>query len=204
MTILSNTQAVAARAAASLSQSFVAKDIGISRAYLSQFESGKRILEDRWLIALKEYYQARGWNPESSTSSAPEIESDNIRIRDGFQISGALEEDEIESLLENYYSNQLEIEALSGSEVPRGSIFQSVAKEKALKIVFQVFCLTAQQDDIVRKLRGHDTVFSISSMPYREMETTGQFAGSLIADRLGLQDASSEDDEHQWLDAEIL
>lgn len=203
MTILSNTQAVAARAAVSLSQSRVAKDTGISRAYLSQFESGKRILEDRWLTALNSYYREHGWSPEAGDSVPAEQQAIGIRMRDGFQISAALNDSQVEQLLDAYYDNQLQIEELAASEVPRGSIFQSVAKEKALKLAFKLLCLTAQQDGIVRQLRGQDVVAICNTMPYRDMETTGQYTGSLIAGALGLKELDQEEDETALLDAEI-
>lgn len=87
--------------------------------------------------------------------------------------------------------------------MPRGSIFQSVAKEKALKLALKLLCLTAQQDGIVRQLRGQDVVAICNTMPYRDMETTGQYTGSLIAGALGLKELDQEEDETALLDAEI-
>ena len=40
-------------------------------------------------------------------------------------------------------------------------------------------------------------------MPYRDMETTGQYTGSLIAGALGLKELDQEEDETALLDAEI-
>lgn len=205
MTILTNTQAVAARTALSLSQTSVAKDVGINRTYLSQFESGARILEDRWQSSLLEYYQAQGWEPDSN-QAPPQGQGNtvSIRMRDGFQISANLDDEQVEGLLTSYYDNQLQIEELARSELPRGSIFQSIAKERALKIAFKIFCLTAQQDNILRQLRGHDPVLHCNEMPYREMETVGQYAGSLIAEALGVKSIDDDESELSWLSPEAV
>lgn len=51
-------QAKTARVAAQLSQGRVASDIGINRSDLSQFESGKYLLDDSTLNRLRDYYQS--------------------------------------------------------------------------------------------------------------------------------------------------
>ena len=198
MNILSNTQAVAARSALNLSQAKVAKHIALSRAYLSQFESGKRILEDRWQSSLLEYYQAHGWNPETPDTPPAEAEPSSIKIRDGFQISAALEDSEIEELLNTYYENQLQIDFLASSEAPKG-FFEGVSEERAQKPTLELLSLACQQDIIIRRLRGQNEIIECKPMPYREIETIGEYAGSLMAKSLGIKG-----DEQSRFEAETV
>ncbi|MFT7294895.1 MAG: transcriptional regulator with XRE-family HTH domain [Pseudohongiellaceae bacterium] len=204
MNILSNTQAVAARSALNLSQAKVAKDIGLSRAYLSQFESGKMILEDRWLNTLNSYYQDLDWNPEEITNAKASNAADGFRMRDGFQISAELDDSQVEELLSSYYDNRLHIEALGNALAPK-SFLMGLSREKAQKSTFKLLCLTALQDSILRQLRGHDTVIaSCHPMKYRDAETIGQYASSLIAEVLGTHESSEDEEKPSWFDAEVV
>ncbi|MBW2941935.1 helix-turn-helix domain-containing protein [Zhongshania aquimaris] len=204
MNILSNTQAVAARSALSLSQAKVAKDIGLSRAYLSQFESGKMILEDRWLNALNDYYQDQGWSPEEASPTETSNTVDTIRMRDGFHISAELDDSQVEELLNSYYENRFQIEALGNALAPK-SFLMGLSREKAQKSTFKLLCLTALQDSILRQLRGHDTVIECCHpMRYRDAETIGQYASSLIAEVLGTHESNEDEEKLSWFDAEVI
>lgn len=203
MNILSNTQAVAARSALSLSQAKVAKDIGLSRAYLSQFESGKMILEDRWLSALSGFYQDQGWDPDQTINAEVISTVDALRMRDGFQISAELEDSQVEELLNSYYDNGLQIEELGNALAPK-SFLMGLSREKAQKSTFKLLCLTALQDSILRQLRGQETVIaSCHPMRYRDAETIGQYASSLIAEVLGTYESGEDEEKPSWFDAEV-
>lgn len=52
-----------AREILNLSQSMVARDTKIPRPYLSEFEHGKRSLDNEQLVELDEYYRCNGWEP---------------------------------------------------------------------------------------------------------------------------------------------
>ena len=206
MEILTSSQAVAARTALNLSQSKVAKDTGLNRTYLSQFESGSRILEDRWQSILHDYYQGAGWVPSAHAASseqapAPSNSASCLKIRDGFLISGALQDAEVESLLSDYYDNQVEIEAISASEAPKG-MFNAVREDRARVPVSKLFALTCQQDTILRRLRGHNVAVEPNTMDRRTIETIGQYAGSLVTKSLELPE--SQVSEEHWLSEEAV
>lgn len=196
MNILCNTQAVAARSALNLSQAKVAKDIGLSRAYLSQFESGKRILEDRWQSSLLEYYKTKGWSPEAASALTTGTEPSSIKIRDGFQVSDALDDAEIEELLNTYYENQVKIEILASTEAPKG-FFEGISEERAQKPTLELLSFACHQDVILRRLRGQNKIIDCLAIPYREIETIGEYVGSLMAKKYGINES-----EQPWLSAE--
>lgn len=195
MSILTNTRAIDARATLNLSQAKVAKDIGLSRAYLSQFESGKRILEDRWLQALSNYYEELGWGPDAAPVVNQPKSNESLRVRDGFQIVAHLSDAQIEELLNEYYDNQVKIDDLSSAAAPKG-MFLGLCEERASKTVFELMCLTCLQDQIIRALRGHDSVIGREFMRYRDVETIGQYAGVMITEALG-SDVETEPDSEK-------
>jgi transcriptional regulator with XRE-family HTH domain len=105
-------QAKIARSAAQLSQGRVATDVGINRSYLSQFESGKYLLNDATLIRLREYYSKHGAKLES-VAHAPSAqfeddfeESNALRLRDGFLLPPEADEDHADALLNEYAENR--------------------------------------------------------------------------------------------------
>lgn len=63
--ILTPETAKAARQKINLSQGKVAADLGINRAYLSHFESGKHLFDTSVLLSLRRYYEKNGLVLES-------------------------------------------------------------------------------------------------------------------------------------------
>tara|TARA_R110001592_G_scaffold6774_6_gene36735 strand:+ start:14381 stop:14674 length:294 start_codon:yes stop_codon:yes gene_type:complete len=97
----------------------------------------------------------------------------------------------------------LQIEELGNTKAPK-DFFMGVSREKAQKSTFELLCLTAKQDSILRQLRGHDTVLaSCQPMQYRDAETIGQYASSLIAEVLGTHEAE-EEDNLSWFNTENI
>jgi transcriptional regulator with XRE-family HTH domain len=192
MLILSNTQAVAARSALNLSQAKVANDTGLNRAYLSRFEGGKMVLDDRWLDELYIYYEEQGWNPEKDATVEDDNDIDTLRMRDGFQISAALDDVEVEELLNDYYNNQLKIEVLAKTETPKGFLI-GMDEERAEKYALELMSLTCLQDHILRRLRGHDSAVTVQLLRYRHIETIGQYAGVMLVKALKLEEPEAEE-----------
>lgn len=154
MNILTTKQAINARESLNLSQSKVANEIGLSRSYLSQFESGKRVLEDRWLNALKEFYANNGAVFDAEPKVADSEKNSQVLIMDGFVISGAVSKSQAENLLSEYYENSEKIEAESSEMLPRG-FFGGLSHEGALEACSRSLALMARQYQIKQVLHGH-------------------------------------------------
>lgn len=159
MEILSASAAVEARNSLNLSQAKVASDVGISRSYLSQFESGKRILEDRWLVDLKDYFSYQGWSPsevssQSEDSAVQGIDKGGLTIADGFVIVELEHEFDVEALLDEYYENGQQIRELREAELKRGFLFKDLDWDRVLKDAYPAILLMARQYQIKQILHG--------------------------------------------------
>jgi transcriptional regulator with XRE-family HTH domain len=157
---LTPDMAAEARQSLNLSQAKAAKETGINRAYLSQFESGKRVLEDTLLETLSSYYESQGWQPtqEQAKASVEQlINSDKhpLNIADGFVVSDdAAEEFILEDLLDEYYKNAQEIESLLQDELDKG-LLGFFNEERALRQSVRPLLLMARQFQIKQILHGH-------------------------------------------------
>jgi transcriptional regulator with XRE-family HTH domain len=152
--ILSPAEAVSAREELSLSQAKVASDTGISRPYLSQFEGGKRILEDEKQQMLLDYYAGYGWAyPEPVYEDGNDYLLPYI-IRDGFAVLKSIHDQRLEDLLSEHYENAEKIENLKSLKVKRGSWLGKIDEEHANWIWLQVMMLTARQYTIKQLLNG--------------------------------------------------
>ena len=103
--ILTSIQAKAARHATKLFQGKVATDLGINRAYLTLFESGKYLFNDSALSSLRNYYEEHGYefnrdfedmNGQLKSDPSPH---NPFRVKDGFEIPSSMDESEVEELL---------------------------------------------------------------------------------------------------------
>src|SRR5713101_519161 len=104
--VLTAQQAKHARSAAQLSQGKVATDLGINRSYLSLFESGKYVLDDNTLAQLRDYYEDHGISldgapgaPRNAKTIPASTVSESARLRDGFLLPEATDDDEADALL---------------------------------------------------------------------------------------------------------
>ncbi|BFM16334.1 hypothetical protein R50073_25170 [Maricurvus nonylphenolicus] len=149
-----------ARQSLNLSQAKAAKETGINRAYLSQFESGKRVLEDNLLETLSTYYVSQGWQPTPEQAKAPVeqlINNDkhSLNIADGFVVSSeATAEFILEELLDEYYENSDEIASLQETELERG-FFGGLDSDSAMRQSMRALLLMARQFQIKQILHGH-------------------------------------------------
>src|SRR5258708_11902929 len=196
--VLTAQQAKSARTAAHFSQGKVATDIGINRSYLSLFESGKYVLDDNTLTQLRDYYQDHGVNldgapgaPSIAKTISASTASDGARLRDGFLLPEAMDDDEADALLTEYAENREKISALCAEDLTKGflnSLF-GVDTDEAVEPVNKVLALMARNFAIIEQLQGHDTVFlPTRAQGKREKRTTGDFVSAWFAEALGLRD----------------
>jgi len=181
--ILNPQAAIAAREELNLSQTKVAQDIGLSRSYLSQFESGKRILEDRWQEDLVTYYESHGWKaPDPSITHHKQAQGANtVCARDGFVVSQDLPNMTVEELLGEYYDNAQELEERRSVEVPRG-FFGGVNVPKAMQHVLGVTLLTSRQCEIKRLLHGEIDLEASQVLPdLDDITSIGEYVDHLYA-----------------------
>jgi len=158
MNYLTPDQAVMARETLSLSQARVAKDTGINRAYLSQFEGSKRVLEDRPLANLYEYYVEQGWKPEAEASTASvkqRLSSDkhDLIIMDGLVIAPKAFAFDAEALLDESYEIEEEIVRLKQQKLKRG-LFGGLDKSEAMDSCIRPLILMNRQCEIREILQG--------------------------------------------------
>lgn len=184
--------AVKAREQLNLSQAKVAAETGISRSYLSQFEVGRRVLEDSQLEILWDYFESNGWTPNPSLQTQPvqeQLTSSNhgLSIKDGFVVaSGASDHYLLEDLLGELYSNNQEIDLLLDKEFERG-LFGIFIEEEARKASIYPLMLMARQCEIVRILHGKTDgwIAPLQSNPTPEVngskiKTVGDYIRALI------------------------
>jgi transcriptional regulator with XRE-family HTH domain len=129
---MTSTQSKAARAALGISQSKVARATGINRTQLALFEVKKYVLDEAKLSALREYYEAQGYEFEApdttrkSTSrdlqapvarlaepDAHETHSSDTKVIDWFVVPAGLEDDALEALLDELDTNDRRIDELA-------------------------------------------------------------------------------------------
>lgn len=199
MSILTPDQCFQAREALGLSQSQVAKDVGIPRSYLSQFEGGKRNLEDRWIKALWDYFLEFGWGP------GPE-ELDELQglapagkgrvVRDGFAIPGGLDLAIVEALLEEHYENTERINEIRLRPLPRGIIFGGVDEEKATERALEVLLLEHRQFQIKQQIHGQspDTE-PVDLSDHSALRNIGDYVDSMMLKVLAAVEFEEDSDE---------
>ncbi len=199
--ILTAQQAKNARSAARLSQGKVATDLGINRSYLSLFESGKYVLDDNTLTQLRDYYQDHSVHLDGTSNGRTipaSTPTENARLRDGFLLTDAMDDDEADALLTEYAENREKISALCAEDLTKGffsSLF-GVDSDDAAEHVNKVLTLMARNFAIVEQLQGHDT----ASLPTRvdakrEKRTTGDFVNTRFSETLELRDVGAARDE---------
>lgn len=158
-------KAKAARVTAQLSQGRVASDVGINRSYLSQFESGKLLLDDATLTRLRDYYLKHGAKLESLTH-APSAqfedereESNMLRLRDGFLIPPKADEDHVDSLLNEYAQNRHQIRRICDVDLNNsGFLGFGVDEDMANKRTDEVVSIMARNYALIEELQGHEVI----------------------------------------------
>ncbi|UTW46766.1 helix-turn-helix transcriptional regulator [Bacterioplanoides sp. SCSIO 12839] len=150
-TILTPELSAQARAELSLSQAKVSNDVGLSRGYLSQYESRKRVLNDNQVKSLQEYYQGYGWVPAESKSEPTDAES--ALVIDGVVVADHAEVD-VEQLFEDYYATQSEIDELRSQEIARGWLFGGIDQMEAEVQCKPLLLLYRRLDEIKDMIQG--------------------------------------------------
>ena len=176
-------KAKTARAAAQLSQGRVASDVGINRSYLSQFESGKLLLDDATLTRLRDYYSKHGAKLKPVVDEPP-IQFDNDteeenkpRLRDGFLLPQKLDEDHADALLNEYAENRHRINDMCNLDLSNsGFLGFGVDEDKGNKQADNVISLMARNYVIVEELQGHEIFnFNTNQLASVEKKTVGYF-----------------------------
>ncbi len=186
MNVLTPDLAIQAREQLKLSQSKAAKESGINRAYLSQFEGSKRVLDDSQLERLAEFYSSLGWKPPSeATESTQEqlLNSDKhgLTIIDGFVIAPDTLEIGAESLLDEYYEIEEEIKELKAQKVKRG-LFGGLDEHEAQSQCLRPLVLMARLCEIKQVLQGRLDIDSIEAdkNDHATVQTVGDYIEVLL------------------------
>ena len=149
---LNPQESVMAREQLKLSQAAVARAIGLPRSYLSQFESGKRVLDDSWLEKIYEHYIEQGWE-EPELENIPTNEDGNlVYTRDGFVVSQHLDEETLEALLDEYYENNQRLDEIAHEGIKKGLL--GVDRRHAEGNLAAYLMISARQLHLIRQLRG--------------------------------------------------
>lgn len=180
MLVLTPAQSAEARNTLGLSQAAVSNETGLPRVYLSQFESGKRILEDQWLEKLIECYEEKGWVIDMDEAEAPEEDVPYLpRVRDGFVIPDALPDESAESIMDQLYLIRQKRKTLEAEPIPTflGLPDNSAARRK----VFQLGLICRKETALVAQLQGQmDMEETTTDESKQKAQTLAQYADYLI------------------------
>jgi transcriptional regulator with XRE-family HTH domain len=179
MNIITPDLATEAREQLKLSQAKVARDTGINRPHLSEFERSKRILNDPQLEALHTYFVGLGWEPSEDTNieSAEQLLSSDkhsLTITDGF-VAIDLPPGDLDQLLEEFYDNQQKIEELKKEPAAR-AVIGWIHEGEAQKQLIEVLLLIARQYEIVQIIHGqHEILINVIPGDQSTILTTGEY-----------------------------
>ena len=171
--------------------------IHINRAYLSQFENGRLILNDQVLEKLEAYYVSQGALPASKqalsaattrgkgakfiaslATTGATLDFDGPVIRDGFLIPSASDDLLVEDLLAEYAQNRQRVAELCQEDLRETEFldFVSVDAERAEEKVKEVLTLMARNFAVIEEIQGGETVEPCAaSFLTQDKQTTGDF-----------------------------
>jgi len=199
--ILTNSQARIAREKLGLSQGKVAVTLGLNRAYLSLFETGKYVLPDSELTKLREYYSASGFSfdetepsnernfKQEELDSGREQQTIHVRVVDGFVIPANIEVEEAERILSDYAENAKTIRTLCGYDIREHHTSQpflfwegELDEAEVEKRIKAVLVLMAKNYALIEMLHGHEVCSSQPDQPQSNsnLRTTGDFVGAML------------------------
>lgn len=177
-----------ARSELGLSQAKVSKEIGLSRGYLSQFESGKRVLADDQVSALQEYYLSAGWKPADEQEEKP-VEA-SVLIIDGLVVAGQID-GSIDDLMQEYYDTKSEIDKLRSADIQRGwfgGLDHEAAEEDGKKLLL----LYRRLDEIKDILQGRaQSSQEVGIIEEDDIQTLGEYI-DMLAGKIAVQAESGE------------
>ena len=160
MTIVNPSELIEARENLGISQSKLSRETGVNRAYISQFENGKRVLEDHCLDKIAEHLESLGW--VSPNSEDVEILPDSTRlipvaklkVLDGFVIpEGIPLGEELEFMIDEFDRNTDRIEELKQKELRRG-LLGGLDPDSANEQSLEVLVLSARNLEIISQIHG--------------------------------------------------
>ena len=141
-------------------------DLKINRSYLSQFESGKRLLIDEHLNLLRQHYEGIGFDFDDS----PTISGNGIHVIDGFAIPPLTDDAEADAILTEYAENKVKLQRLSEQKIPSG-IF-GVDEEDVAEKTREILRLMAKNYNLVEQLHGHETITPCPSTEMKKKRST--------------------------------
>ena len=178
MTLLQPEQSIEARELLNLSQAKVARETGINRTYLSQFENGQRILKDAENDALYGYYDTQGLDVEglaqtlvnTGNTTSPDAQMVTIndlkpaysvnpsRIKDGIVVSRNLDSDTVETLMAEYYELENTIVTQLKQPVSRTFLFNDIDAQETFNTAKTVLLACYRQRQIKLALHGQSDI----------------------------------------------
>lgn len=174
-------QSIDAREQLQLSQTKVTSATGIPRMYISQFETSKRLLKDSENEALFSFYEYEGWKISADTNddNHEPTEKPNkqhqlqtpLRIRDGFVITPALDNETLETLMDEYYAIEQQLETLEEMPVER-NFFGNIDEQEMLNKAFPLLLKYYRLYQIKRVLHGQR---GDNALERNEIETLGAY-----------------------------
>ena len=181
MNILNPEQARQARETLGLSQSLVSKETGISRAYISQYETGHRILEDTSQETLNEFYISQGWNPTPTPKGVTNEDPSPFILMDGMLIVKPESESNLEALIDEYYENDELIAELRNEPVESGWLLGGLDREGSTEKALPLLALYARQYQIKETLQGR--LGDSSKLDGAEPKTIGDFVDLVLTEK---------------------
>jgi len=175
--ILTAKQAKQAREDTSLSQGKVATELQLNRTYLSLFESGKYVFDDNTLQSLRSYYEALGVVINNETMEVTDTEA---RLRDGFIIPHAIDDDEVEEFLAEYAENKSVITTLCADK-PETGLFGGVVQEDVESRQYEIILLMARNFLLIEELQGHLTLMPSQAEENEQSENMAEYVRNLFS-----------------------
>ncbi len=175
MEIPAPIDSIQARESLNVSQAEVARQTGLSRTYLSEFECGKRKLEYPWQCALSDYYGSHGWGrTEPHDLFHDELEhaslSSRSRSRFEFEISASLPKNDVDALLDEYSESCKQLEKLGQATLRKG-LFGGLDEMDGLWQARHYLAKAVRQVQILQTLQGLELPVSRAGFDYRDFST---------------------------------
>jgi len=182
---LTAQHSIDAREQLQLSQTKVASATGIPRMYISQFETSKRLLKDSENDTLFLFYESEGWQVSTDTNddNHETTEKPNkqhqpqtpLRIRDGFVITPALDNETLETLMDEYYAIEQQLETLENMPIER-SFFGDIDEQETLNKAFPLLLKYYRLYQIEQVMHGHKDDDGIDNPSVQdEIKTLGDY-----------------------------
>jgi transcriptional regulator with XRE-family HTH domain len=151
-----------------VSQAQLARDVGIQRSYISQFENGKYLFEDTELTSIRAYLESMEDLNEFSGASSEEVRLDSV-IRDGLLIPGGLDADQIELGFDGLHTSLAMFREACDLSVPKG--FFGVDEEELQSL---------QLDAGLIAIRALQHIFALQGRELFDAEQDNKIGGSLL------------------------